>query len=227
MRERVKKLLTWISAALLSLMLAAALGLGWLYWRYADEVPDHLILLSGPAWREKCRATEGPQELVPFRTLPANVVNAYIARIDVKFHTRPRLTAWSFAAWLSRQQFPFKRGGLSELVSPFTKYAAELLNCGKELDPHNGVRVLKTLLLAHRIERDISKEVILEQFINFAPNSYKIYGPSELSKLYFHKRIDEITLAETAFIAHFSLSKYGDYSRLNHFHSRPSQTLRN
>ena len=204
----MRKFLIWSFGALLSLTLAAALGVGWLYWRYADELPDHRFLLSKAEEPEACGAAKDQPDFIPLQALPANVVKAYVAYEDIEFYTRPRFTALSFAAWLPRLDW---RGSYNDWASPFTKYAMKILNCRKDPSTILPVYATKTLLLAYRIERDIPKEVILERFINYAPQDWRNTGPVALAQLYFHKRLDELTLAEAAFMANASPQRRGYY----------------
>jgi membrane carboxypeptidase/penicillin-binding protein len=205
----VRRFLFWSFAALFSLTLAAALGVGWLYWRYADELPDHRFLLSKDAEPEACGATESRSKFIPLQEIPANVIKAYVAHEDIEFYTRPKFTALTFVVWLSRQKG--RRARHNDWASQFTHYAIDVVNFRK--DPSRTLRTNGTekILLAYRIERDIPKEVILERFVNCVPRDRKSIGLGGIAQLYFHKRLNELSLAEAAFMANTSLSSQGYY----------------
>ena len=62
-------------------------------------------------------------------------------------------------------------------------------------------RKIKELIIAHRIEKTISKNEILELYLNSVYLGSGTYGVLSASKTYFDKELDELTLAETALIA--------------------------
>ncbi len=62
-------------------------------------------------------------------------------------------------------------------------------------------RKLKEWILAIKLEQDLSKEKILELYLNESPYGGNIYGVEEASDAFFNKPASEITLAEAAYIA--------------------------
>lgn len=75
-------------------------------------------------------------------------------------------------------------------------------------------RKIKEWVLAIKIDSSISKEKILEYYLNEAPYGGTIYGIEESSKTYFNKHAIDLTLAEAAYLAAIpqsptTLSPYG------------------
>lgn len=62
-------------------------------------------------------------------------------------------------------------------------------------------RKFTEILLAKRIEDSLSKEQILELYLNKIYLGQRAYGIGAAAKIYYGKRIDELTLAEMAMIA--------------------------
>src|SRR5438034_1364770 len=63
------------------------------------------------------------------------------------------------------------------------------------------VRKIKEMLLAYRIEHELSKERILEIYLNEIYLGAGAYGVAAAADTYFQKPLDKLTLAEAAFIA--------------------------
>ena len=62
-------------------------------------------------------------------------------------------------------------------------------------------RKIKEALLAYRIEHELSKDRILEIYLNEIYLGAGAYGVAAAADTYFQKPLDKLTLAETAFIA--------------------------
>lgn len=62
-------------------------------------------------------------------------------------------------------------------------------------------RKLKEWILAIKLEQVLTKDQILELYLNEAPYGGSVYGVEEASELYFGKPAKEVTLAEAAYLA--------------------------
>lgn len=62
-------------------------------------------------------------------------------------------------------------------------------------------RKLKEWVLALKLEKEFTKEQILELYLNEAPYGGSIYGIEEASKTYFKKSARDLTLVESAYLA--------------------------
>lgn len=81
-------------------------------------------------------------------------------------------------------------------------------------DDRSIARKIKELILAVELEREYSKEDILNAYLNIAPYGTIQYGVESASRDYFHKSAKDLTLAESAFLAAIpkspsALSPYG------------------
>lgn len=62
-------------------------------------------------------------------------------------------------------------------------------------------RKLKEWVLALKLEQVLTKEQILELYLNETPYGGAVYGVEEASQLYFGKKASDVTLAEAAYLA--------------------------
>src|SRR5213078_1357981 len=62
-------------------------------------------------------------------------------------------------------------------------------------------RKIKEAILAYRIERDLSKDRILEIYLNETYLGAGAYGVAAAADTYFQKPVDRLTLGEAAFLA--------------------------
>lgn len=90
------------------------------------------------------------------------------------------------------------RWKLSEGASTLTQQLAinRLLTRKKTLD-----RKLQGMVLAVQIEKTLSKDTILERYLNEVNYGGNIYGVAAAAKYYFNKPLNELTVSECAYIA--------------------------
>ena len=68
-------------------------------------------------------------------------------------------------------------------------------------DEYSVTRKLKEMILAQRIEQVLTKQEILELYLNEIPLGRRSFGVQAASRAYFDKDVDELALNETAFLA--------------------------
>ena len=83
-------------------------------------------------------------------------------------------------------------------ASTLTQQLARILFLSNE---RTLTRKIKELEVAARIEKTISKDQILEMYLNNVYLGAGAYGVSAASKIYFNKKLDQLTLPELALIA--------------------------
>ena len=91
-----------------------------------------------------------------------------------------------------------KAGRVAQGASTITQQLARILflNNEKSLD-----RKLKEFVIAVRIEKTLTKDQILEMYLNNIYLGSGAYGVAGAAKIYFNKTLPELTIAETALIA--------------------------
>ena len=65
----------------------------------------------------------------------------------------------------------------------------------------SGERKIKEIILATRLENTLTKDEILELYLNEIFLGQNSYGVTAAAQVYFGKSLDELTLAETAYLA--------------------------
>ncbi len=89
-------------------------------------------------------------------------------------------------------------GQVKQGASTITQQLARILFLSNE---RTFDRKIKELIIAHRIEKTISKDEILEMYLNSVYLGSGVYGVSSAAKTFFDKDLSQLTLAEQALIA--------------------------
>jgi 1A family penicillin-binding protein len=133
--------------------------------------------------------------LIEFEKISPNIKNATVAIEDEEFyqHIGIKPTAILRAVLVNIQSGEYSQGG-STITQQVIKNA--LLSQEKTIK-----RKVKEWILALKLERIMTKEEILELYLNDAPYGGNIYGIEEASMTYFGKHANEVTLAEAAYLA--------------------------
>lgn len=131
----------------------------------------------------------------PLNRIPQHLVDAVIAVEDSRFFDHPGLDVIGIvrAAWTN-----IKKGGKFEGASTITQQLARSLFLSPE---RTYTRKIRELLLALKMEMVLSKEQILEMYLNQIYFGHGAYGVATASYTYFDKDISDLTLPEAAFLA--------------------------
>ncbi|MEN2985736.1 MAG: PBP1A family penicillin-binding protein [Thermodesulfovibrionaceae bacterium] len=132
---------------------------------------------------------------VPFLQIPKHLVNAVIATEDSRFWKHKGIDYIGIARALIKDilYLSIKEGG-----STITQQLAKIMF----LTPEKTIsRKIKEAYLAIKIERELSKEKILELYLNNVYFGHGAYGVEMASRIYFGKSVKDINLAEAAMLA--------------------------
>jgi membrane peptidoglycan carboxypeptidase len=136
---------------------------------------------------------------VPLDRIPSNVRNAFIAVEDRRFAGHHGIDWYAFGRALVRNVRSF---GVREGASTLTmQVARSAFLCGDDGEGRSLGRKLIELRLAPRIESALSKDKILELYLNLIYLGDGTYGVEAASRHYFGKGVDQLTLAEAATLA--------------------------
>jgi len=129
---------------------------------------------------------------------PELVIGAYLSAEDKTFfsHGGVDITGTANAVW----DYATKYGSGERAVggSTITQQLAKILLLG---DEYSVTRKLKEMILASRIEGVLSKEEILELYLNEIPLGRRSFGVQAAARAYFDKDVGELELHEAAFLA--------------------------
>jgi len=133
--------------------------------------------------------------LVPLSEIPVDLQNAVIAIEDQRFFKHWGADLHAIArAMLSN----LKHGQIVEGGSTITQQLAKALFLTREKTIE---RKIKELLLSLQLEKDYSKEEILQLYLNQIYFGQGAYGVQEAARIYFGKDVEELNLAESALLA--------------------------
>ena len=135
---------------------------------------------------------------VPFDQMPAPVWQAFIAAEDHNFFRHQGVDMQGLGRALIKNVGNVIRGRRLEGGSTITQQVAKnvLLNADQTLG-----RKLQEAILASRLEQLLTKEQILELYLNEIWLGYRSYGVGAAAYNYFGRSLRELTLAQCAYLA--------------------------
>ncbi len=133
--------------------------------------------------------------LTPFNEIPQRLRDAFLAAEDEHFYHHPGINP---ARIISAAIANIRAGHTVQGGSTITQQVAKnfLLTSARTYS-----RKIREVILAHRIEENFSKNEILYLYLNQIYLGRGAYGVASAAWRYFHKRLDELSLAECAMLA--------------------------
>ncbi len=202
----LKRLLRWLAIAILGLGVLGALTLATLYFVVSARLPDVQALrdieMQEPLYvyasDGRLMALFGETRRYPVQIdeVPDQVKQAFIAIEDARFYDHHGIDyrGVARAVWLlattSDQRVP---GG-----STITQQVARQFFLSSE---YSYTRKFAEMLLALKMERELSKDEILELYLNKSFFGNRAYGVAAAAEFYYGKTLDELTLEESAVLA--------------------------
>jgi len=137
--------------------------------------------------------------IVPVGEMPDNLKNAFIAIEDKTFYKHHGFN-WRrmFGAVLSKLT---GRSAAISGTSTITQQLARNAYLAEIKSQRSLSRKLSEMFIAWRLEKKLTKDEILEAYLNTIYLGYGNYGVSAAARTYFSKDVGELTLAECAALA--------------------------
>lgn len=130
-----------------------------------------------------------------YEELPPHLINAFIAAEDRTFFSHNGVDI----PGIIRAVFTnITSSGRPVGASTITQQVAKNLLLNNEV---TYTRKIRELFLARRMERVLEKEQILELYLNQIFLGRNAYGVQAASRAYFNKDLDQVTIAEAAYLA--------------------------
>jgi penicillin-binding protein 1A len=211
-RRRRGRWLGRIAGVLLGLLVLAAAGGGtaaWLAWRhFAAGLPDVQGLrdyqppvmsriYAGDSRLLAELATER-RIFVPYAAIPDLVKRAFVSAEDQKFFVHHGVDPLAILRAAATDVMQMGQGRRPIGASTITQQVAKNMLLGNEVSFN---RKAKEVLLALRMEEALSKERILELYLNEIYLGLSSYGVAAAAQAYFNKSLDDLTIPEAAFLA--------------------------
>jgi penicillin-binding protein 1A len=137
---------------------------------------------------------EERRNIIAIEDIPSYLKNAVVAIEDERFYEHGGVDYWG----VLRATLANLRGRLSQGASTITMQVARNFFLTNE---KSFTRKIYEVLLAWKIEANLSKEQILELYMNQIYLGQRAYGFSSAAQIYFGKDIQRISIAEAAMLA--------------------------
>lgn len=191
--------------ALISLFFVLIIGISFLYLYLESELPDvdslNTIRLQVPlriyTQDGKLIQEYGEKRRIPvtYDEIPKTLVYALIATEDQRFFEHSGVDIFGLGrATISM----IKTGSKSQGGSTITMQVARNFFLSRK---KTFLRKFNEILLAIKIDRELSKEKILELYFNRVYLGNRAYGVGAAASIYYGKTLKELNLAELAMIA--------------------------
>ncbi len=183
-----------------------ALSVGAVLWIYARDLPNHTQLAQyAPPTISRIYSAEGRlmdefaherRLFVPAAEIPDLVKQAFISAEDKNFYLHKGYDVRGMAA--AFVDAVRSRGETLRGASTITQQVMKnfLLSGDRTAE-----RKIKEIILAARIEQTLTKEQILELYLNEIFLGQNSYGVAAAAQTYFSKALTELDLEEAAFLA--------------------------
>nr|WP_298928129.1 transglycosylase domain-containing protein [uncultured Erythrobacter sp.] len=129
---------------------------------------------------------------------PEQLVGAYLSAEDKTFFSHGGVDVTGTANAVFDYATKFGSGDRAVGGSTITQQLAKILLLG---DEYSVSRKLKEMILASRIEGVLTKQEILELYLNEIPLGRRSFGVQAASRAYFDKDVGDLDLHEMAFLA--------------------------
>ncbi|WP_440934894.1 penicillin-binding protein 1A [Candidatus Pelagibacter sp.] len=189
-------------------------------WTYSNDLADYKFLKNyKPPVSSKVYSGNGDlvadfskqkRVFVPFNSIPKNVINAFLSAEDKNFFKHPGVDAKGVIRAVINNISNILSSKRLEGASTITQQVAKNFLLTNEVSFN---RKIKEAILAFRIERALSKERILELYLNQIYLGSGAYGVAAASLEYFDKSIKDLNYSEAALLAALpkAPSRYNPY----------------
>jgi len=192
----------------LSLFLLSSLIILIVLWTFSNSIPDYRFLKNyKPPVSSKMYSGNGElvadfskekRIFVPYEAIPKKVINSFLSAEDKNFFSHPGVDAKGVMRAIINNIQNIMTSKRLEGASTITQQVAKNFLLTNEVSFN---RKIKEAILAFRIERALSKERILELYLNQIYLGSGAYGVAAASLEYFDKSIKELNYSEAALLA--------------------------
>ena len=203
---RFRRWLRWLLALFVALALVGAIAAGALYYVVSSKLPDVQALrdveLQEPMYvydsEGKLMAVFGETRRYPIqmKDVPERLKQAFLATEDARFyqHDGVDYKGIARAVWLLATTDAKRVPGGSTI----TQQVARQFFLSSE---YSYTRKLAEILLARKIESELSKDEIFELYLNKSFFGNRAYGVGAAAEYYYGKKLNELDLDEMASLA--------------------------
>lgn len=179
-----------------------------LYRQIAEDLPDYRWLADyNPPQMSRIYAADSRltaelaterRVFVPIEAIPARIQQAFVSAEDQRFWEHAGVDPLGIGRSLLTAAENYGSGRRMGGASTITQQVAKNMLVGAE---RSLMRKVREAILAVRIEQALPKERILEIYLNEIFLGQSAYGVAAAAQAYFNKGLDDLTIAEAAFLA--------------------------
>ena len=192
-------------------LLGAGVGVGgvlWVFWEYGRDLPDYRQLAKyDPPVMTRVHAGNGAllaeyatekRVFVPVTEMPEPLIDAFLSAEDKDFFNHPGVDAKALVRAVLTNIANYGSGRRLIGASTITQQVAKNFLLTNEV---SYTRKIKEAILAIRMERAFTKEELLALYLNEIYLGMGSYGVAAAALNYFDKSLDNLSLAEMAYLA--------------------------
>ena len=216
----MNRILKNIFIGIISFLLLLSTIIVTILWTFSNNIPDYKFLKNyKPPVSSKVYSGNGDlvadfskekRIFIPFNSIPKNVINSFLSAEDKNFFRHPGVDAKGVVRAMLNNVKNIMTSKRLEGASTITQQVAKNFLLTNEVSIN---RKIKEAILAFRIEKALSKQRILELYLNQIYLGSGAYGVAAASLEYFDKSIKDLNYSETALLAALpkAPSKYNPY----------------
>ncbi len=177
-------------------------------WKYSPTIPSYdKILNYKPSLSSRIYSSDGillksfyveERIYIPIERIPTKIKQAFISAEDKNFYNHFGIDILAITRAFFTNLMSINSDKRLVGASTITQQVVKNLLLSNEISYE---RKIKEIILAIRIEKILSKNQILELYLNDIYLGYGSYGIGTASLNYFNKSIDQLDLHEIAFLA--------------------------
>jgi len=202
------KLIGFLFGAIVLLAMAGTGGVLFAFYHYGRDLPDFDQLATyQPPVMTRVHTADGSllteyatekRVFVPIEAMPRQLIEAFLAAEDDTFYQHPGVDLRSVVGAAITNLMNYGEDRRPVGASTITQQVAKNFLLTNEISIE---RKIKEAILALRIERALSKDRILELYLNEIYLGQGSYGVAAAALNYFDKSLDNLSLQETAYLA--------------------------
>ncbi|MGA9755355.1 MAG: PBP1A family penicillin-binding protein [Desulfobaccales bacterium] len=232
-QRRWARRLTWILYGLVFTGILGVAGAGvFVYYHFLKDLPDFTAVktfrppvITQVFARDGQRIGEFYSERrieVPYSRLPRQVILAFVAAEDARFFDHPGVDVTGIVRAFFRN---LEAGEVVQGGSTITQQVVKRILLTSE---KSFARKIREAVLAYRIDHYMTKEEILNVYLNHIFLGHGAYGVEAAAQEYFSKHVEDLNLAEATILAGIpkAPSRYDPYLNPRRAKERQAYVLR-
>ena len=189
-------------------LIAGIISIVYIFSYYGQDLPEYSQLknykppivtrLYAGDGRLMAEFAQEKRVFIPIEEIPDLVKKAFISAEDKNFYKHEGVDLFAITRAIVGNIKNMGTGRRQKGASTITQQVAKNFLLTNEISYE---RKIKEAILAYRMERAMSKERLLELYLNEIFMGARVYGIAAAALQYFNKSLDEISIAEAAYLA--------------------------